>query len=133
MSAWKILIPDLHAAGGGPLQLKQFDARMCGRDGRTAMARTAELGLVCVVRRRLWVLTPLGYDYCTGKAVAVQIINGQGGTVTRIVPALSERIPDEVIERVLWQVGHQPGRDVTPDVMRAYSAALAAELRRVPA
>lgn len=41
-----------------------------------------------------------------------------------------EELPDETIERILIEVGHEPGKHIDADVLRRYSNALTAQVRR---
>lgn len=73
MSAWRIAVKSLAAAGGGPLQSCKFDAP----DG--GLSRAKELGLVYHVNGTHWQLTRAGRMVAEGRAVVVPVYAEKGG------------------------------------------------------
>lgn len=135
MSAWRLLVRGLYNRGGGPLRIVQFNegATSCPN---AAMRYAEGLGLVTDMRQikergwpSTWQLTELGEAVCEGRAKVVRnsTRRGTGPTVARIIGAT---IDDITIERVMLAAGYQPGAEVTPEVLRAYSDRLAAEVRK---
>lgn len=84
MSAWRILVRNLHAQGGGPLPMRAFDP-VLGQTPDEQMQSAKRLGLVESRRVKftwLWTLTERGRAWCEGRLEIVETVNrgrGVGG------------------------------------------------------
>ena len=135
MSAWRLLVRGLYKRGGGPLRVAQFDDGSSARPNKS-MLYAESLGLVTDTRPHkehgrhcTWQLTELGEALCEGRA---KVIWNRTRLVTGLTVAqvIGVTVDDSTIERVMLAAGYQPGAAITPDVLRAYSDGLAAEVRK---
>lgn len=123
MSATKLFVQRLHQRGGsgtvaqcnGDGALSSKTSSHASRAGYTVS--NDRRGVACV-----WSLTPLGVALAEGKAVRVL-----GGPTRRYLDP--GEFPDDLIEELLMDAGHEPHARLTPQVMRSYSVRLAALVR----
>lgn len=81
MSAWRIVVRRLHSIGGkGPRG--RFDIDFASQEqSNWAIERAKELNLIrCTKRGRFghWELTPLGREFCEGRADVRSVLTGAG-------------------------------------------------------
>ena len=81
MSAWRVLVRNLYAQGGGPLPMQAFDP-ILGQRPDMQMQSAKRLGLVESRRVKFtwtWTLTQRGRDWCEGRVEVVETVNrGRG-------------------------------------------------------
>ena len=72
MNGWEVITKRLEAAGGGPLPRSAFDCDFADNNSSIYAARSAvRVGTVEMIGTRsaaMWALTPLGRDWCAGRA-----------------------------------------------------------------
>lgn len=91
MSGWRIAVSSLHAAGGGPLPSRKFDA------APEHLQRAKELGLLWLINGTHWQLTAIGRALAEGKAAV--LVNyaepggGSGRRGTRVVATWLAALP----------------------------------------
>lgn len=128
MSGWLEVVRNLHAIGGGPARFYAFDGIPNSRPADSLRIAINRHGLIRMAdRQRRYELTRKGWDLCEGR---IRISHEPGSKRTSFVAVIGEDVPDELIERLLINAGQVPGCAVSPDVIRAFSAALVAEVRR---
>ena len=127
MSGWLNIVNNLHAAGGGPIRFAAFDAISNTRPA-DALRVAIRHGLIRMAdRQRRYELTAKGWDLCEGR---IKIAHEPGSKRTTFAAVIGASVDDDLIERLLLDAGQIPGQAVRPDVMRRFSAALVAEVRR---
>ena len=132
MSAgWLIETRALYQAGGGPVRLARFTQSM-GKQPAQAAHRACLKGLMRVTTGksksdRLYELTQLGWDLCEGR---LKVAHEPGSKRIAFAAVIGASVDDDLIERLLLDAGQIPGQAVRPDVIRRFSAALVAEVRR---
>jgi hypothetical protein len=90
MSGWKIIVCDLHAAGGGPLPRSKFDRHYAGGLKDYAFQRATALGLIEARNMGYcwyWTLTKLGHDWIDGTVQIVERKTGRTGRSKVVVGA----------------------------------------------
>lgn len=125
--SWRLAVKRLAELGGGPLPRWVLD-----RDGQVtqiSMGRAKEYGLIDLTKRgrdSQWILTDLGRDFAAGKVEAVYFRKG-----LMFLAVDRRRVSDTEIKHLLLESGHDPeGQYITPAVLRAYTARLAAAISR---
>lgn len=127
MSGWLNVVNNLHAAGGGPSRFATFNAISNTRPADSLRVAIRH-GLIRMAdRQRRYELTAKGWDLCEGR---IRIAHEPGSKRTTFVAVIGATVDDELIERLLIEAGQIPGQAVSPGVIRAFSAALVAEVRR---
>ena len=128
MSGWLAIVKNLHAIGGGPARFDEFNGIPNNRPSASLRIAIHKHGLIRMVdRQRRYELTRKGWDLCEGR---IRVGHELGSKRTAFVHVIGAAVSDELIERLLIQAGQIPGQSVRPEVIRAFSAALVAEVRR---
>ena len=127
MSGWINIVKNLHAAGGGPVRFEVFNAISNSRPA-ASLRIAIGYGLIRMAdQQRRYELTAKGWDLCEGR---IRVSHEPGSKRTAFVHVIGSAVDDALIEQLLIQSGQIPGSAVSPDVIRAFSAALVAEVRR---
>lgn len=128
MSGWLEVVRNLHAIGGGPARFEMFNGIANRRPAASLRIAIREHGPIRMAdRQRRYELTRKGWDLCEGR---IRLSHEPGSKKTAFVAVIGKTVDDELIERLLIEAGQVPGCAVSPDVIRAFSAALVAEVRR---
>lgn len=133
MSNWRCLLKDAADAGGDDLSLSGLPG--WGVTGQTIRGRRSLIvyGLIKPVGSRRHSLTPKGWRIAAGVADIIPMPTRPGRTgrspCAYSLVIKGGAVHDIVIEDLLVEAGHQPGSNVTSEVLRAYSARLVAVAR----
>ena len=90
MSGWKIILRELHAAGGGPIKRIDFDRSYAGGFRDYAYNRLKQFKLVTSKKRGdgwYWELTKLGWDVQEKRAAVVKEPGKSAGNRRDIIVA----------------------------------------------
>ena len=118
MSGWMIATRELHRLGGGPLASVKFDR--LGPTQKEALSRMLALELATrngPKSASTYTLTPLGRDWCEGRAVVHQ--RKQPAQVLEVL----EGPDDDLIEGALLEGGASVGH-ITPEAVRHLAATM---------
>lgn len=132
MSHWRCLLKDIAEAGGEDLMISSLPG--WGVTETTAHARKDLLkhGFIKPTGGRRHSMTGQGWRVAFGAADMVEPkAAGKRGHVSRAYSLIArgETVSDIVIEDLLTECGVQPGAAISPEIIRAYSAKLAAVVR----
>lgn len=132
MSNWRCLLYDMAAAGGDSLQLSSMPG--WGVTSTTQRGRRDLIvhGFIKPVGARRHSITPKGWRVASGAADMVERkMAGKIGHLPRTYSLVVRGlvVPDEVIEDLLIESGLMPGAPISAEIIRVYSAKLAAVVR----
>lgn len=111
MSGWRIAVSSLHAAGGGPLPSRKFDA------APEHLRRAKELGLVWLINGTHWQLTATGRALVEGRVViTAEYAIGSGRRGTRVAATWLAALPPRNSIRldpaaVVWSYRNAPATE----------------------
>lgn len=133
MSHWRCLLKDMADAGGSEIQassLPGWGVTPQTQHGRRDLTRH---GLIKAVGGRRHSITAKGWRVLAGVADVIGVkpvghVTGAWPCAYSLV-ARGPVVPDIVIEDLLLEAGLQPGAAIGPEIIRAYSAKLAAVVR----
>jgi hypothetical protein len=132
MSNWRRLLQDMADAGGENIQASSLPGWGITNSTQQGRRDLSMHGLIKPVGSRRHSITPQGWRVLAGAADLVEPkFPGKVGHKPRAYSLVvrGDAVPDIVIEDLLTQCGLQPGAAISPEIIRAYSAKLAAVVR----
>lgn len=132
MSYWRCMLADMAEAGGDDIQISSLPGWGITRVTREGRDTLRHHGLIKPVGSRRHSITDKGWRLLSGAADLVEPKHsGKRGHLPRSYALVvrGATVPDIVIEDLLTECGLQPGAAISPDIIRAYSARLAAVVR----